>query len=468
MKKLLLLIGLVVFLTPNVYGGSEKDINNFHCLKEIKQKLEVKDEYSGTWENKTKQCQITNRREYQSLATSPLIIINNKCKFNGTNTKCRNKLGNKLKIKAVKSGWGIKYPNFKGKLDGNNLVLKTNDSNFKNCNFEFVKNNEVKKENENSISNISKEYCFCIDQRKKVFSIARYNGIPNYCSDNSYYSAKAISYGMFLKNKGKPIIGNLKSSEVSFNFLTNNKEIDKWLKETKVAKDQADMDNRINNIVEMLIEILDIDEDIARLLVTNGYISLDYIPTYEAMLSLGNLEKIEGLDNDLSIKIITNAKNFIKEQQKKQEKILIAQEKFLGRKLNYNERVCGVIGFHESRIRAEELNFRPIENRPRGLRIIDRCHKELERIEWIARQRDSSNEPTEQQKQQALAQENATGQATWKSTAGGIWYWDYGNGFGWAPPNPIRDRIIQGLSVSQRTKNMLMTGPKGKTIFIPR
>ena len=80
----------------------------------------------------------------------------------------------------------------------------------------------------------------------------------------------------------------------------------------------------------------------------------------------------------------------------------------------------------------------------------------------------SKSEPSEKEKQQALAQQNSSGQATWKSTAGGIWYWDYGNGFGWAPPNPIRDKIIQGLMVSQRTKNMLKTGSRGRTIFIPR
>ena len=91
-------------------------------------------------------------------------------------------------------------------------------------------------------------------------------------------------------------------------------------------------------------------------------------------------------------------------------------------------------------------------------------------IEEMNRQQNQSQnqDPTEEEKQQALAQENATGQATWKSTAGGIWYWDYGNGFGWAPPNPIRDKLIQGLMVSQRTKNMLKTGRQGRTIFIPR
>ncbi len=77
-------------------------------------------------------------------------------------------------------------------------------------------------------------------------------------------------------------------------------------------------------------------------------------------------------------------------------------------------------------------------------------------------------EPTEEEKQQALAQQNATGQATWKYTSTGIGYFDFGNGFGWAPPNPKRDKIISGLLVSQRTKNKLMIGSRGRTIFVPR
>lgn len=114
---------------------------------------------------------------------------------------------------------------------------------------------------------------------------------------------------------------------------------------------------------------------------------------------------------------------------------------------------------------------------PMNLEDIEEIKKDKEIIEEIVfvikeieRQKDQSNnqEPSEEEKQQALAQENSTGQATWKYTSGGIGYWDYGNGFGWAPPNPIRDKIIQGLLVSQSTKNKLMIGSKGRTIFIPR
>ena len=88
-------------------------------------------------------------------------------------------------------------------------------------------------------------------------------------------------------------------------------------------------------------------------------------------------------------------------------------------------------------------------------------------IREMRRQQNQSQnqEPTEEEKQQAMAQPNASSNPTWEYTAGGIGYWNYGNGFGWAPPNPIRDKIISRMSISNKAKRMLMTGSKGKTIF---
>ncbi len=87
-------------------------------------------------------------------------------------------------------------------------------------------------------------------------------------------------------------------------------------------------------------------------------------------------------------------------------------------------------------------------------------------IEEINRQKSQSrNMPTEEEKKLALAQANATPNPTWMYTPGGIGYWNYGNGFGWAPPNPKRDKIIRGLSISWKAKQRLMTGSKGMTIF---
>ena len=94
------------------------------------------------------------------------------------------------------------------------------------------------------------------------------------------------------------------------------------------------------------------------------------------------------------------------------------------------------------------------------------CVQEMINADLEANRQDGNKaKPSEEEKQQAMAQQNASSNPTWEYTAGGIGYWNYGNGFGWAPPNPIRDKIIQGLMVSQSTKNMLKTGSKGRTIF---
>ena len=79
---------------------------------------------------------------------------------------------------------------------------------------------------------------------------------------------------------------------------------------------------------------------------------------------------------------------------------------------------------------------------------------------------DGNNSNESEISQDEINQMNS--QATWKYTSSGIGYYDFGNGFGWAPPNPIRDNIIQGFSLNQNTKNALTIGSKGKTIFVPR
>ena len=68
----------------------------------------------------------------------------------------------------------------------------------------------------------------------------------------------------------------------------------------------------------MLIQSLDVEDVIAQLLVTEGYVSIDSI----ANENIENLEKIEGFDKDLSEEIITRAKNYIKEQNEEDIKII--------------------------------------------------------------------------------------------------------------------------------------------------
>jgi len=68
----------------------------------------------------------------------------------------------------------------------------------------------------------------------------------------------------------------------------------------------------------MLSELLDVEDVIAQLLVTEGYVSIESI----ANDSLENLEKIEGFDKELANEIILRASNYIKEQEKENIKII--------------------------------------------------------------------------------------------------------------------------------------------------
>ena len=59
----------------------------------------------------------------------------------------------------------------------------------------------------------------------------------------------------------------------------------------------------------MLSDVLDVEDVIAQLLVTEGYVSVNSIATE----NLENLEKIEGFDTDLASEIISRSKNYLKE-----------------------------------------------------------------------------------------------------------------------------------------------------------
>ena len=62
----------------------------------------------------------------------------------------------------------------------------------------------------------------------------------------------------------------------------------------------------------MLSEVLDVEDVIAQLLVTEGYVSVDSIATE----NLENLEKIEGFDLDLASEIIQDLKIILKNKSK--------------------------------------------------------------------------------------------------------------------------------------------------------
>jgi len=71
----------------------------------------------------------------------------------------------------------------------------------------------------------------------------------------------------------------------------------------------------------MLSEILDVEDVIAQLLVTEGYVSIESISNE----NLENLEKIEGFDNDLASEIILRANNYVSEQEEENKKIISAK-----------------------------------------------------------------------------------------------------------------------------------------------
>ena len=68
----------------------------------------------------------------------------------------------------------------------------------------------------------------------------------------------------------------------------------------------------------LISELLDVEDVIAQLLVTDGYTSVEAI----ASETLENIEKIEGFDSDLAKEILDRSKNFIKEKEQENQKLI--------------------------------------------------------------------------------------------------------------------------------------------------
>ena len=68
----------------------------------------------------------------------------------------------------------------------------------------------------------------------------------------------------------------------------------------------------------LLSELLDVEDVIAQLLVTDGYTSIDSIATE----TLENIEKIEGFDSELAKEILQRSKNHMKDQEEANQKII--------------------------------------------------------------------------------------------------------------------------------------------------
>ena len=83
-----------------------------------------------------------------------------------------------------------------------------------------------------------------------------------------------------------------KGQNVKLSFKLTNLEIDILTEEEESERRQQEFKDKST----MLAEILDVEDVIAQLLVTEGYVSVDSI----ALENLENIEKIEGFDTDLS------------------------------------------------------------------------------------------------------------------------------------------------------------------------
>ena len=115
-----------------------------------------------------------------------------------------------------------------------------------------------------------------------------------------------LSLAFGRKGQNVKLASNLTNLEID--ILTEEEETERRKEEFKVKTD-------------MLIEALDVEDVIAQLLVTEGYVSVDSIVNENSE----NLEKIEGFDAELSSEIISRAENYLNE--KNAEDIKIIEEK---------------------------------------------------------------------------------------------------------------------------------------------
>ena len=85
-----------------------------------------------------------------------------------------------------------------------------------------------------------------------------------------------------------------------------------------ISQESERRSEEFKNLSQKFITVLDVDEVIAHLLVTEGFSSVNEI----AMVSQGELASIEGFDDDLSTELINRAKNFLEKEKEENTKIL--------------------------------------------------------------------------------------------------------------------------------------------------
>ena len=105
-----------------------------------------------------------------------------------------------------------------------------------------------------------------------------------------------------------------KGQNVKLASNLTNLEIDILTEEEEAERRQEEFKEK----TAMLCDLLDVEDVIAQLLVTEGYVSIESI----ASENEENLEKIEGFDKELASEIILRANNYIKEQENEDKKLI--------------------------------------------------------------------------------------------------------------------------------------------------
>ena len=77
-----------------------------------------------------------------------------------------------------------------------------------------------------------------------------------------------------------------------------------------ISQESERRSEEFKNLSQKFIEVLDVDEVIAHLLVTEGFSSVREI----SMVTPSDLASIEGFDNDLSQELINRAKNYLEKE----------------------------------------------------------------------------------------------------------------------------------------------------------
>ena len=105
-----------------------------------------------------------------------------------------------------------------------------------------------------------------------------------------------------------------KGQNVKLASSLTNLEIDILTEEEESERRQIEFKEKS----AILIDLLDVEDVIAQLLVTEGYVTIESIVSETPE----NLEKIEGFDSDLANEIILRAKNSMREKEVEDTKIV--------------------------------------------------------------------------------------------------------------------------------------------------